>query len=763
MVALPTDWPGDGPIDLAVHDLPHGSSTTEWWYLNCHIETASKRKLSLFASFFRIVKGRDEDSGVNLYAHSLTWACADAGAKTYVGESRVDKSAPELGKEKVRRGEGTNDDRLRRAMMEVLDKGKVPYPDRMFEGDVWVSDRRLDLDFSGNRLHKDDDGNYRLHLFDDQQKIGAELTFKPQKTPARHGDNGVVKSVHGEDMFYYFIPRCEVTGSVTMKWGTEQITGSGWYDHEFGCHLFDAPAASADADEKPADPGAQPAAHGDGKIKEDIAWDWISVQTDQGWELSAYRLTDLISGEPRGNFAVIIEADSTFRSVAEVRFSNEGIWRSTRTFNEYPTLYRLSLPDEHIALEATPAFPDQEFITVISKPAFWEGRVHVKGTRDGKPWTGVGFVERSGYAAAVDLDTFFKSVGKEVRKSVAELIPYDPTFEQVRDLIASPERPQYMRGVDIQKFVEHGVKPVREITDRGGKSWRSYAALACCDVVGGDSRDFVQWLAMPELLHVGSLIVDDVQDKSTWRRGGPTCHELYGEPLAINAGTACYFMGQKLLQSPKLSASDRLRLYDLYFEALRAGHAGQAIDIGGLDYMMPGVLETGDTEQLQERVLAVHRLKTAVPAASLARMGAVAGEGTEAQIEGIGLFFEAVGLAFQIIDDVLNLRGFKGDLKSKGEDLQQGKITLPVAIALGRLDKAARAALWAGVSAKSEDPAVIGELIAQIEGSGALQKCVEDANELVESAWLKVDPLLEDSLPKLLLRSFGWYVLERHY
>ena len=91
------------------------------------------------------------------------------------------------------------------------------------------------------------------------------------------------------------------------------------------------------------------------------------------------------------------------------------------------------------------------------------------------------------------------------------------------------------------------IKPIREITDRGGKGWRSYAAITCCDIVGGDSRKFVEWLAMPELMHVGSLIVDDVEDKSVVRRGGPTAHMLYGEAQAINSGTAAYFIAQKLL------------------------------------------------------------------------------------------------------------------------------------------------------------------------------------------------------------------------
>jgi geranylgeranyl pyrophosphate synthase len=61
-----------------------------------------------------------------------------------------------------------------------------------------------------------------------------------------------------------------------------------------------------------------------------------------------------------------------------------------------------------------------------------------------------------------------------------------------------------------------------EIVDRGGKSWRSFAFLLCIDCVGGFSPTYKHWLAMPELMHVGSLIIDDIQDKSDTRRGGPT-------------------------------------------------------------------------------------------------------------------------------------------------------------------------------------------------------------------------------------------------
>ncbi|MCO4762424.1 MAG: polyprenyl synthetase family protein, partial [Myxococcales bacterium] len=570
-------------------------------------------------------------------------------------------------------------------------------------------------------------------------------------------DNGVVKAVQGEDMFYYFIPRCTVSGTVRVD-GVDEILAegsSGWYDHEFGHH--GAVSEPVEVSGEAADSA------GKDTTKVDIAWNWISVQFDDNTEMTAYALHDLVSDTSAGNWAVAIDANGDWRGQTDAVFYPSGEWRSTRTFNEYPNHWRVELPSEGLQLEAAVAFEDQEFITLISKPAFWEGRVHVTGTRHGKPVKGTGYIERSGYAAIEDLDSFFKSVGKATRASVRALLPFDPDRELIQDLVADKDRPDWIRGVDTEQFVDTMIKPIREITDRGGKSWRSYAALACCDVVGGDSREFVQWLAMPELMHTGSLIVDDVQDRSDVRRGGPTCHKVFGDAIAINAGTACYFLGQKLLVSDKVSAQGRLRLYDFYFAALRAGHSGQALDIGGIDDLMPAAVKTGDASEVEERVMAVHRLKTAVPAASLARMGALVGEGSEAQIDGVGRFFEAVGLAFQIIDDVLNLRGFKGDLKSRGEDLAMGKVTLPVARALPRLDAAERTWLWTELQAKHTDPAKLAEMIDKIEDCGALSDCEQQARTLVDEAWSGLDPLIEPSLPKLMLRAFSWYVLERHY
>ncbi|MSP93141.1 MAG: hypothetical protein EXR79_15295 [Myxococcales bacterium] len=750
MSQFPPDWPGAGAIDLAVHDPPHASSSTEWWYLHAHLDTATGRKLSVFASFFRIVVGQDADTKALQYAHSVMWALTDADGRRYHQACRVDPATPRLGREKLARGEGPQDERLRRAALEVVERGVVPYPDRLLDEPAFVALDRLELEFGPCSLRALDGGRYALHLETDRPQLTLDLELHATLPAVRHGEDGVVRGTGGEDMFYYFLPQCVVTGTVVMPGGdSAAATGRGWYDHEFGRSRAVAVAA---------DPVATPAP------AEEIGWNWIGLQLADGRAVTAWQMIAERTGAPRGQGCIVVGVDGSRRAWHDgVTIVGQTPWTSTRTFQTYPSQWRVHVPAAGLDLDVRAVFPDQEFVTVISKPAFWEGRCDVTGTLDGAAVTGLGYVERSGQGGLDDLDGFFGAVGREVRKSVAAIIPFEPTFEQARDMVAAPERDHVMVGVDIPRLVETMVRPVREITDRGGKSWRSYAALVCCDAVGGDSRQFVRWLALPELMHVGSLIVDDIEDGSTWRRGGPAAHVTYGIPLCINAGTACFFMGQRILVGPHMSATQKLRLYDLYFEALRAGHAGQALDLGGFDHVLDRLVAAGDGPDLEARVLAVHRLKTAAPAAALARMGAVAGGASEAQIDGLGQFFESVGLAFQIVDDVLNLRGFERGLKSKGEDVAHGKITLPVAKALGRLGLAARMELAAALARKSDDPAHIGEVIGVLEACGAVEDCAVQARELVEAAWYKLAPLLEDSLPKIMLRAFGWYVLERHY
>jgi geranylgeranyl pyrophosphate synthase/predicted secreted hydrolase len=679
----------------------------------------------------------------------------------------VDPSAPREGLKRINAGLGSADNKLNRALAEILERGNVPKPDRIMTGRIYVGEQRLELDYSGNTFKKLDDGSYALHLLDADRNFGCDLVLSPQKPVQRHGDNGVLRGSDNEQMFYYFIPRNGVRGQIICD-GYEMTVreGSAWYDHEFGRkeRPVDEDTAAADAKLDPEHRALIQAERRQRREDDAVAWDWLSTQLDDGTEVSLYPLTYLTTGQSAGAYAVVIDADGESTTHYDLTFESLEFWQSTQTFTEYPVRWRCRVPSAGLDLEVVAIFEDQEFITLISKPSFWEGRVEVKGLRNGMRVKGPGFIERSGYIQYDDLEGFFSAVSTVVRKSIDDVIPLEPTYEHVRKLIGEDSRDQYMDGLDVEQLARTFIRPIREITDRGGKGWRSYAALTCCDLVGGDSRQYARWLALPEMMHVGSLIVDDVQDRSETRRGGPTAHLIHGEAQAINSGTAAYFLGHDLLKSDKISEADQLRIYKHYFDALRAGHAGQALDLDGFDTLMDALVDgQGDSELLEQRVLAVHMLKTAAPAGCLARIGAIGGGGSDAQVDGLGLFFEDLGLAFQIIDDVLNIRGFKGNLKARAEDVRHGKITLPVAKAMAVMGTDDRRWLRDTLKTLPEDDAVVAAVVDKLESVGAVDACIEQARGLVEGGWRRLDPLVEDSMAKMLLRAFGWFILERHY
>lgn len=858
----PWDWPKPGPIDLQLHDLPHLSSSVEWWYLNAHLDVATKKDdekhpgVSLFASFFRSYTEHDTANNEYIFGHSVQWALMDHKTKKYYNVSLVDPRSPKMFLRAIEENPDLmKDERLKKATVEMLKKGVVPYPDRLLKKDPKILGQnltrlpdqkdtkvakelfqkaqdelekknkkgcccfrkssvlnavaptgipRLTLEYDENTFTKNKDGSYELVLKDDEvHQVQVKLRFVPKTQAIRNGFDGIIDGgAEIPDFFYYSLPHCTVTGSVTLpdveednrndakiqrknffiKDGedraendkkipvetfTSKVTGTGWYDHQFGC------TAPEDNNHKNTE-----ASSGDMKLnvgQKSPSYTWVSLQLDNGCQLTCaeffihddQNMETWVNDKPRYYLIVVDNKGQRHQlDASEFTFGSTGEnWVSMRTFRDYPTNWKLAVPSMDIDIQLEAAFHQQEFATVISKSPFWEGCVKVTGVYGkGKSITGKGVVERSGFCPneTMTMEHFFKAVSRETLKSVQKILPFQPEGEKLNELVSHKDNSHYTQHMDSQQYSKALVEPIRAVLDRGGKSWRSYAALACCDMVGGNSQHAQNWLALPELMHVGSLIVDDVEDKSTVRRGGPCSHLLYGEDVAINAGTMCYFLGQIAIYEGDGDAQQKVDIYNLYFEAMRAAHSGQAMDIHGLDYMMPEVVENGG-DLCRQRVIAIHRLKSAVPASSMAGMGCKLGGGSKHQSKGLSNYFEALGIAFQIVDDVLNLRGFLDGLKTRGEDITAGKVTYPVAKAMSRLEKADRAKLWEIVSSKPEDIETIKEAISLIDKVDAITDSYQEAKDMMEVAWRQLDPLIVDSMVKLNLRAFGWYVLDRTY
>jgi geranylgeranyl pyrophosphate synthase/predicted secreted hydrolase len=738
----PLDWPRPGPIDLTVHDLPHASSSIEWWYLHGHLTLEGGRELSLFSAFFRKKAGVENTLRERRpWRHALAWAFTEEGGR-HRSWTLLDPAAPADIAHLIRSGGGSQDDRMRRALLEIVEQGRIPGPDRLMRRPAVVATDHLLLDVDGNRLESSEPGVYTLQLDDAQSLSACDLRFTATKPPQRHGIDGYVAGFTVRSMFYYFQPRCLVEGTVRLD-GVEYRVGEGqgWVDHEFGCHE-------------------------EGRFDDELSfgWTWFATQLDDGSEITCYETFD------RGRRdrvidrnVVVVAPDGMSETFRDFLLEPSEHWTSVKTFATYPVAWRLRIPASAIDFTIKATAPPQELLTLISSPGFWEGRVDVVGTSQGRAVQGKGYVELSGLGHPDSLDRFFGAVGAETRRAVEAFVPQALKPKDVLRLYACERDAAWVRGVNAERAAHVITNPLREIALRGGKAWRSYALLACMEAAGADPDRYRHWVVLPEILHSGSLIIDDVQDRSTVRRGGPACHVVYGEASAINVGGVAPYLALVVILADRLPVCLRVDIYELFHQTLRAAYLGQALDVMGLHEMVPAVVESGDARDLEEAVVTIHRLKSAVPPAALARMAVRVANGTAAQENVLAGLFEAYGLAFQIVDDVLNLRGFEGKLKNRGEDLLEGKITAPVAKAFGRLDREGRAALWNVLSTGSCDSAAVENVIALLEQCGALDDCITEANAIVETAWAAAAPLVADSHAKLMLRAFGWYVLERHY
>jgi geranylgeranyl diphosphate synthase, type II len=181
-----------------------------------------------------------------------------------------------------------------------------------------------------------------------------------------------------------------------------------------------------------------------------------------------------------------------------------------------------------------------------------------------------------------------------------------------------------------------------------------------------------------EMIHTYSLIHDDLPalDNDDFRRGKPTCHKVFGEAMAILAGDSLFTLAmQTLVRIEGLSGAAKLRLIDeLAFASgtVEGMIGGQVIDI-----------ESERRTPTAELLDSIHRAKTGALLKASVRMGGICAGGDGAQIEALSNYGEHVGLAFQIVDDILDVEESSEALgKTAGKDAAQGKITFPAVYGL---------------------------------------------------------------------------------
>ena len=214
----------------------------------------------------------------------------------------------------------------------------------------------------------------------------------------------------------------------------------------------------------------------------------------------------------------------------------------------------------------------------------------------------------------------------------------------------------------------------------GGKRIRPIVAIACAEAIGAEVGPLLVPLCALELIHTYSLVHDDLPalDDDDLRRGRKTTHVVFGEAMGILAGDALLTEAFSWLARPVAGVDAARQLRAIREVATAVDSTGM---IGGqvADIVAERTQEqTSDREALLRELHFIHRNKTGKLLTASAVLGGLLGGATEAQLAALRGYADALGLAFQIVDDLLDIEETSVTLgKTAGKDIAQGKLTFP--------------------------------------------------------------------------------------
>jgi geranylgeranyl pyrophosphate synthase len=318
-------------------------------------------------------------------------------------------------------------------------------------------------------------------------------------------------------------------------------------------------------------------------------------------------------------------------------------------------------------------------------------------------------------------------------------------FETMRDDLRRVEA-RVERAADVEYPIVS--KLVRDLVQAGGKRLRPLVLLLCGRAYRYDLEKLVTAAAGVELLHTASLVHDDTVDRAALRRGKPTLNSVLSSGAVILVGDYLFAQSAMLAaatESPRVVAVFAATLADICDGQLREMFDAHRLDQSREDY--------------ERRIYG----KTASLFAGAAEMGAILGDAPESDVAALRSYGGDLGMAFQIVDDVLDLREGTMHLgKPAGQDLKQGTVTLPTMLYAAGLDPDSDAAdrLRAVIGGNLEDQADVDRVVRDIRASGSLKVATAAAETFAELAKARLS-VVEDAETRGLLEEVADLVWER--
>ena len=309
-----------------------------------------------------------------------------------------------------------------------------------------------------------------------------------------------------------------------------------------------------------------------------------------------------------------------------------------------------------------------------------------------------------------------------------------------------------MRRVDalIRSSLRSDVALIRQVAEyiiaAGGKRLRPAVLLVAADAAGCRSDARYSLAVVVEFIHTATLLHDDVVDESRLRRGRETANAAFGNAASVLVGDFVYSRAFQMMVGV-----DNMRVMQVLADATNTIAEGEVMQL----------LNSRDPEVDEVRYLEVIRRKTAKLFEAAGRLGGILG-GAEAEVEqGLAEYGMHLGIAFQLIDDVLDYSGEEGAIgKQLGDDLAEGKPTLQLirAMQAGCAEDAAliRAAITHGGRGEFE------RVLQAVRRCGALEYAREAAQRAAQSAQAALAPL-PDSAAKRTLLELALFSVTRRY
>ena len=304
-----------------------------------------------------------------------------------------------------------------------------------------------------------------------------------------------------------------------------------------------------------------------------------------------------------------------------------------------------------------------------------------------------------------------------------------------------------MKEVDgvIQRRLESDVALINQIAhyiiSAGGKRIRPMLVLLFSNALGFEGPERFELAATVEFIHTATLLHDDVVDESDLRRGRKTANALFGNAASVLVGDFVYSRAFQMMVSV-----NRMRVLDVLADATNVIAEGEVLQL----------MNMHDPDLAVEDYLRVIRFKTAKLFEASARLGAVLADAAPGVEEACAAYGRSLGTAFQLVDDLLDYEGATNQLgKNVGDDLREGKPTLPLLVAMERGTPAERELVRHAI--EQGEVARLAEIVDIVRRTGALTATRAAARAETDKARATLDALppssARDALLELCVRS----------